>query len=81
MPTTLRRTGGSYPTVKAVLAYSEQTGDVAIRLQYLDGTEGLDTVPLSELEALDGNNRYVPVEPIVRARAGAIIRRRGEVTE
>ncbi len=73
MPVTIRRNSGSYPEVKTVLAYDKSRGIVGVRLRYSDGMEELDTLSLSELEAIDGNNRYVPHEPLIRARAGQMI--------
>lgn len=71
-PITLRIASGSFMKVTRVYAFDASTGRASVRIEG-HGQTMIETVSLSELEALDANRRFVDVEATVRRAAGEVI--------
>lgn len=68
-PITLRSNFGSHARVAKVFAFDVSTGYASVRYEH----GGIETVPLSELEAVDATGRYVDTAETVRRIAEEIV--------
>ena len=73
--TLLRVNAGSYPTVDRVYAYDPEMGKALVLLVYPGNDRQLSEVTVGELEALDPDRKFVPVEDVLKTRAVSILRR------
>ena len=70
---TISANWGSRPVAKRVLSFDPNAGYASVLYRYMDGTEATDTVPLSELEALEENRCFVDLKTALLRRAEHVI--------
>lgn len=70
----LRQSFGSYPQVDRVYAYDPFLGRASVRFRFTDGTLSIDTVSVSDLEAIaEPGGVYGDVDKAIRSFGPAII--------
>jgi hypothetical protein len=70
---TLRANWGSYCKVKRIFAFDSTSQTVSVLFESPYTGFSIDTIPLSELEAIDESGRYVDTLEQVQRRAGCTI--------
>ena len=68
-PVRLRTNFGSHSRVAKVFSFDASAGCASVRYEH----GGIETVPLTELESLDADNKYTDTEATVRRMAEEIV--------
>lgn len=68
-PVRLRQSGGSYSIVRKIYCFDSRTGYASVRYE----NNHIETVPMSELEAIDAEGKYADTTAIVRRMALEIV--------